>query len=808
MEQPAAALSTADGGAALTPGEPAHARGTPAALRAVPDGESAPVTATVRRLLHAGQTALAQSRRPGRHPMDGSAPPLLRGWMTPQPWRLGRAPAAAPAAPDGPHSTFPSSFAPPTECPMPASTWEAAAQRRRWALVAAVVMSAFTATMLVAAGLPWGGGWRDLGLVLQLALFALLFAWVAAGCVTAVMGAWVLWRGDAHTLSRHQAISGPLDRGARTAVVMPVRNEDVATVFAGLRATCESLAATDCAPLFDVYVLSDSSDPDARVAEVAAWSKLRRALAGRLRIHYRWRQRQVHRKAGNIADFCRRWGRLYRYMVVLDADSVMTGDCLATLVRLMEGQPQAGIIQTAPQTWGHDTLHARAQQFAGRVTGRLFTAGMQFWQLGESHYWGHNAIIRIAPFMQHCALARLPGSGPLAGEVLSHDFIEAALMRRAGYHVWLVRDLPGSYEQLPPDLLEELKRDRRWCQGNLQNARLLGQPGLHPVHRAMLGTGAMAYASAPLWLAFVLLGLGLALASGGSADGLHAGPLLTAAPWLATAALLALPRVLGVATVWLRDEARFHGGRAQLVLSALLEAGWSVVLAPIRMMAHTLFVVGALTGWSVDWTSPPRGARQVRWTDALHQAAPGMALAGAMCLLAALLQPAALAWLLPVALPLLIAAPLMVWGSRTDLGQALRERELLLIPEESWAPAVLRRTAAEAELAGRQPGWADLLGDAALADTVAQAMGQRHTLHGVRGRDRRGLLQHVAARRAHVASGGEGADASGEHTWCDLCAISPRQRLRLLSEPQHLLALRQLLQPSRSRQPATGEQAG
>lgn len=299
----------------------------------------------------------------------------------------------------------------------------------------------------------------------------------------------------------------------------------------------------------------------------------------------------------------------------------------------------------------------------------------------------------------------------------------------------------------------------------------------------------------------------MAVGSGSSADGLRAGPLLTAAPWLATAALLALPRVLGVATVWLRDEARFHGGRAQLVLSALLEAGWSVLLAPIRMMAHTLFVVGALTGWSVDWTSPPRGARQVRWRDALHNAAPGMALAGLLCLLAAVLQPAALAWLLPVALPLLIAAPLMVWGSRTDLGRALRRRELLLTPEESWAPAILRRAAAEAELAGPQPGWAHLWQDAALADTVAQAMGRRHTLHGTRGRQRRALLQHVAARQTHEPRNGEAPDAAGDRVWADARAISPRQRLRLLSEPQHLLALRQLLRRG-SAGPAAAEHTG
>ena len=196
-------------------------------------------------------------------------------------------------------------------------------------------------------------------------------------------------------------------------------------------------------------------------------------------------------------------------MVVLDADSVMSGECLTTLVRLMEANPNAGIIQTAPRGAGRDSLYARVQQFASRVYGPMFTAGLHFWQLGESHYWGHNAIIRVAPFMGHCALARLPGRGPLAGEILTHDFVEAALMRRAGWAVWIAYDLGGSYEEMPPNLLEELKRDRRWCQGNLINSRLFLVEGLHPAHRALFLTGVFAYVSALLWFLFLALSTAL-----------------------------------------------------------------------------------------------------------------------------------------------------------------------------------------------------------------------------------------------------------------------------------------------------------
>ena len=196
---------------------------------------------------------------------------------------------------------------------------------------------------------------------------------------------------------------------------MPICNEDVRRVFAGLRATYESLARTGELERFDFFVLSDSADPDTCVAELDAWNALREDARCGDRLFYRRRTRRVKRKSGNIDDFCRRWGGRYRYMVVLDADSVMTGECLVTLARLMEARPDAGIIQTAPQAVGRTTLHARVQQFASQVYGPLFTAGLHYWQLGESHYWGHNAIIRLEPFMRHCALAPLPGRGALVG---------------------------------------------------------------------------------------------------------------------------------------------------------------------------------------------------------------------------------------------------------------------------------------------------------------------------------------------------------------------------------------------------------
>jgi len=572
--------------------------------------------------------------------------------------------------------------------------WQRAAARRRQIFMLLTVISTLAAALLFANAQPdYGNPWLEYG---QLALFTILSTWVVTGFVTALMGFYVSLRGDPHTLSAARVRHDDFNPQARTAIIMPICNEDVASVFAGLRATCESVAATGHSQSFDVFVLSDSNDPATAAAERAAWENLRAALAEhpsqpQIEVYYRLRARRTHRKAGNVADFCRRWGKDYRYMIVLDADSVMSGDCIVSMVKLMEAHPRAGIIQTATQAIGHATLHARAQQFASRVTGRLFTLGMQFWQLGESHYWGHNAILRVAPFMQHCALAPIRGKGGMSGGILSHDFVEAALMRRAGYHVWLVSDLAGSYEQQPPDLLSELQRDRRWCQGNLQNSRLIAEPGIHRVHRAMFAIGAMSYLSAPLWLAFLTFGTALWVSGAALVPGWQALPAELRGLWAWTLCLLFMPRILGLAAVFLRGEQRSFGGAAGLLSSAGVETVMALLQAPIRMVAHSLFVVVALTGVKLDWKSPPREANRVLWRDAGARLAPMTLSILLVALGIASIELGALIWMAPVALPLLLAVPLVVLTSHVELGGWMRGRGLLLIPEESLSPQVLRR---------------------------------------------------------------------------------------------------------------------
>jgi membrane glycosyltransferase len=604
-----------------------------------------------------------------------TSPPIRRSSMTPRPWfGLLRGLLFA---------LWPGLGVP---APAHAAPWHAAARQRR-----AVLLALVAALATVAAVVQWQALPPDAGVAAWLysALLVLLFTWLGIGFATAAMGAWVLWRGDAHALRLPEARQ-PIHRDARTAVIMPVCNEDIATVFGGLRATCESLAATGALSLFDFYVLSDTSDPALRAAELRAWEELRRTmgdhpvLAGG-RVFYRWRRRRVKRKAGNVADFCRRWGRNYRYMVVLDADSTMHGDTLVSLVRLMEAHPRAGIVQTLPQPCGHGTVHARAQQFAHRVTGRLFSLGMAYWQLGDSHYWGHNAILRVEPFMKHCALAKLPGRGGLSGEILSHDFVEAAMMSRAGYEVWVAPQLGGSWEQNPPHLLDELQRDRRWCQGNLQNARLIAEPGWRPVHRATFATAAFSYFVAPLWLAFIGLGFAVAASHG------SAGSAGSAGLWALTLALLLLPRALAVAAVIVLREQASYGGTLRLVASAVAELVLSALQAPLRMLAHSLFVLSALTGLKLDWRSPSRHADAVAWGDAWARV--GRLVLPPVALVVLWMGLEGLAgtegWML--LLPLLLAVPLTVAGASPAVGLRLERLGLLWNPEARRPPRTLAR---------------------------------------------------------------------------------------------------------------------
>ncbi|HKQ30973.1 MAG TPA: glucans biosynthesis glucosyltransferase MdoH, partial [Burkholderiales bacterium] len=635
-----------------------------------------------------------------------TTPPINRAPMAPKPWplkfglrRIGRKRHQGSDSPD------------------PDGHWHRNATRRHVMLFVLIVVQTLLATASLTATLPYQG--RQPTELAILCLFAVLFGWISAGFWTALMGfVLLLSKRDRYAISRTAAGNTPISEDARTAIVMPICNENVPRVFAGLRATYDSLQRTGALERFDFFVLSDSADPDTRVAEKEAWFRLCREIGGFGRVFYRWRQHRIKRKSGNVADFCRRWGNNYRYMVVLDADSVMSGDCLTTLVRLMQANPNAGIIQTAPRASGRETLYARVQQFANRVYGPLFTAGLHFWELGEAHYWGHNAIIRVAPFIRHCAIGRLPGRGALSGEILSHDFVEAALMRRAGWAVWIAYDLPGSYEEMPPNLIDELKRDRRWCQGNLINSRLFLAEGMHASHRAVFATGVMAYLSAPLWFLFLVLSTALLAMHTLAPPQYFTQPKQLFPDWprwdigwaialaTATATLLFMPKILATLLAIIHGT-KNYGGALRLAASTLFEMLFSMLLAPVRMLFHTQFVVSTLMGRIASWKSPPRDDTETTWREAVRRhgwhTLLGLAWAGGVYWL----SPSYLWWLLPVVSALILSIPISVLSSRVSLGQRLRRAGMFLIPEESAPPPELAQTRIATQAAAAPSGFID-----------------------------------------------------------------------------------------------------
>lgn len=696
-----------------------------------------------------------------------TTPPLVRASMTPSPWNhnpvrrlwrwLGRraqGDGAALTPRDGAQAVAPTG-----KTLGPARTrWRWAGTSRRLLLIALILAQTIGATYLMSAVLPYKG--RHPLEIASLTLYAVLFAWISAGFWTAVFGFFVLLtKCDKYSISATATADTPLAPGRNTAILVPICNEDVPRVFAGVRATIDSIQRAGLRDSFDFYVLSDSGQADARSAEVAAWLDLCRAVDGFGRIFYRRRVHRIKRKSGNIADWCRRWGSKYQHMVILDADSVMSGECLKRLVQLMEANPNAGIIQTAPKAAGRETVYARIQQFATRVYGPLFTAGLHFWQLGESHYWGHNAIIRVAPFMQHCALGRLPGRGGLSGEILSHDFVEAALMRRAGWSVWIAYDLPGSYEEMPPTLLDELKRDQRWCQGNLQNFKLFFTSGLHPAHRAVFMTGVMAYLSAPLWFLFLALSTALLFVFMKTEPTYFTEPYQLFPSWpewhpewairlfAGTMTLLFLPKLLAALLLMIRHETvRPYGGRLRLFFSLVIEMLFSALLAPIRMLFHTQYVVSALLGIAVVWKSPPREDAATPWSQAAVRHGGGTLLGLAWLGLVYWLNPHFLWWLLPVAGSLVIAIPLSVWSSRRSIGLWARSARLFLIPEESLTPRELRALKAGLRRAPDYPDFLRVAREPA-ANALLSLVGRHRKL--AHERSQRGLrnLADAAARR-------------------------------------------------------------
>jgi membrane glycosyltransferase len=541
--------------------------------------------------------------------------------------------------------------------------------------------------------------------ILGLVLFFSLFTWIAGALWTAIAGFGVrLAGGDPAGIVVTGLEARPLR--ARTALVMPIYNEDPRRVAAGLESIWASLAQQPERGAFDLFILSDSTDPAIAAQEEATWQRfVARQQEGAGKVFYRRRQDRTERKAGNIADFIRRWGSNYECMIVLDADSIMTGHALVTLARAMEAYPRIGILQSQPLAFGRVTLFGRLIQFGSRLQSPMLSSGLAFWQLGESNYWGHNAIVRLQPFAQYCALPRLSGKPPLGGEILSHDFVEAAFMRRGGYEVRQLPDLDGSWEEVPANVLDYAVRDRRWTQGNLQHSRVLGLPGLHPLSRVHLVTGIVSYVSSPLWLTLLLLSSFLSAIEAAKKPqyffpGLQSlfprWPQIRtgeiAALFGLTLAVLLVPKVLGaILTMRDRQMRRQFGGSARLCVSLLVEQFFSVLLAPSMMLFHSVFVAQTLLGRSVSWNAQSRTDRGVTFGEAFRRQWWHLALGLAWGAIMLRTAPQFFWWLTPVLAGLVFSIPLTVWTSRTAAGERLRRWGLLLTPEETAPPPELLR---------------------------------------------------------------------------------------------------------------------
>lgn len=538
-----------------------------------------------------------------------------------------------------------------------------------------------------------------------LGLFVLLFAWVAFSCVSSLAGLQALLRGR-RKLGIDPAAPLP-ELCSRTALLMPTYNEDPRRMMAGLQAIIESVAATGQLEYFDFFVLSDTTREAVGHAEEQVLARLVADTGTQGHLFYRRRASNAGRKAGNIADWVCRFGGAYPQMLILDADSLMTGEVIVRLVSAMERHPGVGLIQSLPTVVGGRTAFARMQQFGGRVYGPVMAYGVAWWHGAESNYWGHNAVIRTRAFAEHAGLPELPGRKPFGGHVLSHDFVEAALMRRGGWAAHMVPYLKGSYEEGPPTLTDMLIRDRRWCQGNLQHSKIVTAAGLHWVSRVHMLVGIGHYFTAPMWAMLMLVGMAIPLVRGGIdlAQELH----LRLSPlhywrgldengvlwvFVVTMTVLLAPKLMGYAAMLAsRGERIGCGGALRAFVSMLLETVLAALMAPVVMYVQSRGVAEVLAGKDSGWDAQQRDDGRVSWL-ALLRGYGGLSVFGlAMGVMAYMVSPSLAAWMAPVVIGMVLAVPVVGVTSSRKVGDWLRRHRLLSIPEESAPPQVLVRAA-------------------------------------------------------------------------------------------------------------------
>jgi membrane glycosyltransferase len=561
--------------------------------------------------------------------------------------------------------------------------------------VAGLNVATYLALVVTMAQAVGSNGWTAVDFVLFIC-FLVAAPWTVLGFWNAVLGLWLLHLAkDGWSEVAPFAAAGdrtdPLT--ARTAVLMTLRNEDPSRALSRLETVAESLDRTGHGEAFAYFVLSDSSDPGIAALEEEAVAAWRGRASYRDRIVYRRRMENTGFKAGNLRDFCARFGHDYEFMLPLDADSLMSGPAILRLVRIMQAHPRLGILQSLVVGAPAASAFARIFQFGMRHGMRAYTMGSAWWIGDCGPFWGHNALVRIAPFAEHCGLPILPGGPPLGGHVLSHDQVEAALMRKAGYEVRVLPDERGSYEENPPTLFDFSTRDLRWCQGNMQYWRLLDLPDLLPMSRFQLAWAILMFLGVPattLMIALVpfklLDGEDPALFPAGLAIGLY----------LTFLAMYLAPKIAGLADILLaKGGVASYGGLPRFAAGAALEIVFSFLLGAVTTFRIAAFMAGLPLGRSVIWNGQSRDARGISWRAAVRGLWAPFGFGLAVCMALLVLSPATLLWSLPLTLGYLLAWPFAVATASPRLGTLLNRAKICAVPEEFHMPDEIRRVRQE-----------------------------------------------------------------------------------------------------------------
>jgi membrane glycosyltransferase len=399
---------------------------------------------------------------------------------------------------------------------------------------------------------------------------------------------------------------------------------------------------------------------------------------------YRRRAVNTGFKAGNVREFTENEGRPFELMLPLDADSVMAGDAIVNLVRMMQAYPKIGILQSLVVGMPSTSAFARIFQFGMRHGMRSYTMGQAWWTADCGPFWGHNAVVRIAPFREECALPILPGGPPLGGHVLSHDQVEATLMRRAGYEVRVLPVEAGSWEENPPTMLDFLTRDVRWCQGNLQYMKLLDLPGLLPMSRFQLVWAILMFLGLPAWT----LGIALLPIATWHFQSVSDFPIgLAKLLYIVFFAMYLAPKLAGfIDAVLTKGEVARFGGPLRFVASAAIELVFSFLQGAVSTIRTTIFMGGLILGKSVVWGGQSRDSYGISWATAREHLWPQMVFGGTVCSALLLISPKTLLWSLPLTAGYILAVPFCVLTANPALGTWMKRVGLAGIPEDFNIP--------------------------------------------------------------------------------------------------------------------------